>query len=312
VYTLVDFELTVIGHISIDHISLPSGNRYISIGGSPTYAGLTASILDSKVQVISKIGFDFEETILKCFKKYQIDVSNVKVSSNPTTSFELKYFKDWSRILRLLFRCDDIYPPECQHFNSKGYLISPICSEIPLETLKFFADIDGFKVLDIQGFVRSFDKNGYVKIVRSSFLHKFLGYFNVIKCSLKELKYGLGFKDPCLCFKSLRDLGVKILIVTLGSRGFYAFFEEECWFFPSYPISRIVDPTGCGDALNAGFLASILSSNDVVTAFAVGGACASLVAESSGLNFLKHFNDLDRRIDWLLKNSVKTRLICFG
>lgn len=50
----------------------------------------------------------------------------------------------------------------------------------------------------------------------------------------------------------------KVMIVTLGEKGSDIYFQKKKIHIPSQKLKIIKDPTGCGDAYRAGFLAAIM------------------------------------------------------
>ena len=53
---------------------------------------------------------------------------------------------------------------------------------------------------------------------------------------------------------TLLELGIKVLIVTMGERGAFLLTEQESELIPSAKVSQVIDTTGAGDAFSAGFI----------------------------------------------------------
>ena len=66
---------------------------------------------------------------------------------------------------------------------------------------------------------------------------------------------------------------VKALIVTKGAEGADIYFDGKCIAIPPVPVTKVVDPTGCGDAFRGGLLFGLENGMDWETT----GRLASLM-----------------------------------
>jgi len=62
----------------------------------------------------------------------------------------------------------------------------------------------------------------------------------------------------------------KVLVLTLGAEGSIAFQKHRRWEQPALPVEKVIDTTGCGDAFQAAFSATYLTTRSVVTALQAG------------------------------------------
>ena len=83
--------------------------------------------------------------------------------------------------------------------------------------------------------------------------------------------------------EGLAEYGCEFIIVKRGESGQYMFDSSTHtrWEIPSYP-SRMVNPTGAGDAFCGGFLVGYRKTFDPLDAALYGNIAASLVVEGSG------------------------------
>lgn len=75
---------------------------------------------------------------------------------------------------------------------------------------------------------------------------------------------------------------VELLIVTRGAAGSEIYHNGTMEQVPSAPISKAVDPTGCGDAYRAGLLFGVSKGLDWVTCGKLGALCGAIKVEHSG------------------------------
>ncbi|HID16149.1 MAG TPA: hypothetical protein EYP16_05050, partial [Candidatus Atribacteria bacterium] len=233
-----------------------------------------------------------------------INIDYLKAVDKPTTRFLIRYFDD-DRLLRLISRCGDILPQDLPcNLKVNSIFISPICNEVPLSTLISLLDyIDEVQLLalDIQGFIRDFMNDGSVFLSKWPFKVDLLKTFHVVKSSYKELISAFDVSSVYDGIKLLLDIGVKIIIVTLGRDGCFLCFSSKLWHIPSFPV-RVVDSTGCGDAFMGAFIANYLHSSDPLEAASYGASAASFVAESLGSTNFGFKSEVEERVDWILDN----------
>lgn len=104
----------------------------------------------------------------------------------------------------------------------------------------------------------------------------------------------------------LGHYGCELVVIKCGGRGqlLYESASGRKWEIPSYP-SRVVDPSGAGDAFCGGFLAGFRNSFDPLEAVLRAGVSASLKIEGHGALFgLGALPGLaEMRLDFLRANA---------
>ena len=82
----------------------------------------------------------------------------------------------------------------------------------------------------------------------------------VFICNLQEAQRILETKEdkPAELMKMISYLGPKIVVITDGPKGAYAYNGEDAWFMPPYPDSNPpFERTGAGDAFSSTFVAGL-------------------------------------------------------
>jgi sugar/nucleoside kinase (ribokinase family) len=116
--------------------------------------------------------------------------------------------------------------------------------EFPAETLVALAETGARVSFDAQGLVRP-ARVGSLELEPEPDL-TFLRYVSALKLSEEEALALVGRLEE----RSLSDLGVPEVIVTLGSRGSLVVARRRLVHVPADPLAGI-DPTGAGDAFAA-------------------------------------------------------------
>ena len=277
------YDLVTVGHIAIDltispRITIPKP----TLGGSSVYVSLAARKLGAKVSVISNVGEDFSNSNIAWMNTNGIDLSGLKrIKGAPTTKFSLKY-TNRRRQLQLKNRAPNILPEDIPNsLQTKTIHIAPIANEISRTLVEKLRTLTNVLSLDPQGFVRKFDTKGNMHLKRWD-NPKVLGQIDLYKSSSIEIKVITGIADLKLGMERINDYGVRIVIVTRGTKGSKLLFEGE--FFDILPCKpRIVrDHTGAGDAFIGAFLAEYVERKDPEWCACVGSASASFVVEEVG------------------------------
>lgn len=82
--------------------------------------------------------------------------------------------------------------------------------------------------------------------------------------------------------QALFDLGVQLVVVTLGARGAAAYTPGGAFSAPAYTVPDVVDTTGAGDCFHAAFLASLLEARPLDEALRFANAAAALSVRGMG------------------------------
>ncbi|MCS7096493.1 MAG: PfkB family carbohydrate kinase [Candidatus Bathyarchaeota archaeon] len=292
------FDIVVIGHFSIDSITLPSVKKpYVILGGSAAYVSLSAKSLGVNVAVISKVGDDFPKAYLWWLSREGVDLSGVIRSREAwTTKFELKYSEDFSeRNLRLISRAPPITMEDLpKTVRAKAIHVAPIANEISYEVIEGVRRSAEILSLDPQGLIRVFDDNGNVSY-RALEKMETLSLVDIYKSTYEEIKALTGEVNLKNAIRIIHDHGVKTVIVTLGNKGAALSVEGAICNIPAYKPPKVVDPTGAGDAFIGGFLAEYLRGSDMLWCACVGSAIASTAVESIGPTFSSSKSEIYQR-----------------
>jgi sugar/nucleoside kinase (ribokinase family) len=269
----------------MDSIYLPERQApVVVLGGSAAYVSLAASRLESRVAVVSKVGNDFPEAYRWWLEQERINLSGLfKLSDAQTTRFELKYNDDLSdRTLQLRAKAPPITVEDLPNPLKAGAVhLAPIAGEISYEVAESLRKCADVLSLDPQGLVRSFDENGNVS--RGTLADtRILSLIDIYKSSQRELEAVTGISEMRPAVKAIHDHGAKIVIVTLGAKGAALSYEDMIHDIPPCTPSKVVDPTGAGDAFIGGFLSEYVEGANIPRCACVGSAVASFVVEGVG------------------------------
>ena len=102
--------------------------------------------------------------------------------------------------------------------------------------------------------------------------------------------------DASRAAKTLIEMGINNVIITLGEKGAYFANANETFSSPIANLSNpVVDTTGAGDAFNAGFAAALTEGQNIKDAIAFASATAGLSTTKIGTaNSMPRREEIDK------------------
>jgi 2-dehydro-3-deoxygluconokinase len=100
---------------------------------------------------------------------------------------------------------------------------------------------------------------------------------------MDEAELLTGESDPETAARRLLELGPDMVVVKLGASGAMAVSAEgQVVRAPAFPLQRIVDPVGAGDAFAAGFIAGLLRDLELPQALSLANRCGAVAMTMYG------------------------------
>jgi hypothetical protein len=230
-------------------------------------------VIDSSVDVVTRIGPDFPKVHRELFKERGIDLEPWKCES-PTTRFILDYTVQ-PRGLAVGAVCDEIKITDI--YESGCVILSPIVGEI---NGSFLGSVEPeFLALDPQGLVREIHGDGSITLEpwRSNHLER----LDLLKTSVREHYYLTGESDPLRSLGKVMGNGVDVAVITLGDGGSLVQSADIRLKVDVYPTESI-DSTGAGDCFLATLSYSLYKGEPLPWSCALASSVASSVVETRG------------------------------
>ncbi len=258
-------QFTIIGNLTRDII--PGG---YTLGGTSSYAGITAHRLGADVTIVSRSRpEDARHPLLN-------GVHVVALPSQHTTTFHNVYHNNVrTQQLRAVagpIMVDDV-PPEL--FNSDIMLLAPLTQEVD-PTIAERAE--GLLAATPQGWMREWDQAGRVVAIPWYSAGRILPHLDVIIFSDEDLIGDLSVLPTIINT-------VPVVAITKAAEGCVLYVKGERHRIPTRPANE-VDPTGAGDTFAAAFLVHYYEHRDPVQAAYFANVAASIGIESVGVNGL--------------------------
>jgi 1D-myo-inositol 3-kinase len=268
-------DFLVIGHVTKDL----QQDGY-TIGGTVTFASLTARNLGQRTAVVTRASPDLNLNPL-----YQgIEVLHLP---SPMTSTFQNLYSDGTRtqFLRAVagqIKAEDI-PPAWR--EAKTVLLGPLTDELEGS----IANIFPHSLIGVtpQGWMRRWDGDGRVFPRRWEGAAEVLNHARVVVFSENDVQ-----KDENIIQTYARM--AEILVVTHGPGGATVYHQGEVRHFPAFETVE-VDPTGAGDVFAAAYLIELERSGDPYSAAHFANCVASFVVEKPGTEGIPTLEQVERR-----------------
>ena len=240
--------------------------------------------LDVDVSLISIVGDDESgRELLTLMRSLGVDTSQVAISDDKPTAEYVAIFDATNELvfgIASMEILDQITVAQIErswsHISSSDWVV--LDCNLPAETIA--------KILLLKqksDFKIAVDT---VSVSKAKRLPRDLSMIDLLFTNMDEAKSILDFKsgisepDMNAVASSLRKLGCKGVVLTDGANGHIVDIEEEVFTTPTLS-SDVVNVSGAGDALVAGFISKIRSGASAREASHIGAALAALTVESA-------------------------------
>ena len=284
-------KIVVIGSINIDTYlyfsQLPNPKQkinttskyYISAGGKGINQSIGISKLGEKVSLIGSVGDDTDsDTIYNILNIHNVEISGVKREHNTKTGKAYIFVdKKGESIISLLSGANSSLLSKNIIDNEYSFKSADYCliqSEIPLETI-----IEACKMAHKYNTKIIFKPSAI-----SYFPEELYSFIDIIipnKNELNELfPQNISINEKA---QKLLDLGVKIVIVTLGKNGCYVKTKNYEKTFPALKLKEIIDSTGASDAFISALVSYLINDYNLEKSIKIAMYAASFSLTQKGV-----------------------------
>jgi sugar/nucleoside kinase (ribokinase family) len=292
-------SLICVGSIAYDAIETPFGKREKIVGGSAVYVSYAASNFVKPINLVSIIGYDFEESEIKALEEKGVSFAGVeRVKDKKSFFWSGKYHLDMNTRDTLITDLNvlaDFNPVIPDNFQGSEFLM--------LGNLHPAVQVSVIGQLKNRPRLIAMDTMNYWISSALPDLKKVLGMVDVLMVNDAEARELTGEYSLVKAARKIMQMGPGFLIIKKGEHGALLFHANEVFFAPALPLEEVFDPTGAGDTFAGGFMGHLARTKDISfenmkTAIIVGSAMASFCVEKFGPERLKEINkkEIDDRI----------------
>jgi sugar/nucleoside kinase (ribokinase family) len=285
-------SLLIVGTVAFDELITPFGESGKIIGGSATYASLSAAGIYNDISIVSIIGEDFPESKLELMRNKGIDTSGIhRVDGGKTFFWKGEYHNDMNSRdtlateLNVLADFDPVLPEKAK--EAEYLMLGNLTPAVQMKVLKQMTKRPKLVIMDTMNF--------WMDIAMPE-LKEVLKEVDLLTINDEEARQLSGEYSLVKAAEKIFTMGPKYLIIKKGEHGALLFHGKNLFFAPALPLEEVFDPTGAGDTFAGGFIGHICKSDDhsfetMKQAIIYGSALASFCVERFGTEKLV---DLDR------------------
>ncbi len=288
-------SVLVIGSVALDTVKTPLEERADLLGGSASYAAVSASFF-SPVNFVGIVGDDFPKAHLDLFQQRGINLDGLEVATGKTFRWSGEYHWDLNtRTTRsVALNVFERFSPKLPlpYRRTPYALLGNISPQLQLQVLAqmerpklVVCDTMDLWISTAQDALMELLTKVDVVVVNDGEARELTKQTSLIKAGRQILNYGPAFA-----------------LIKKGEHGCLMFGKDLFFSAPAYPLEDIHDPTGAGDSFAGGFtgyLAQVgdLSPHHLRRAVVFGSVAASYCVEDFSLERLKKLRkeDLDER-----------------
>jgi sugar/nucleoside kinase (ribokinase family) len=269
-------EYLLLGHVTVDRVD----ERRVVLGGTATYAALTARNMGARVGVHTSAAY--EPGLIDTLGGVMV----ARIPAEYTSCFVNDYHN--SRRQQTIesvaekLTYEQILP---EWRNARIVHLGPLCQELDAGLVgRFPRSLVG---VTPQGWMRAWDESGLVRQIAWAEADRVLARADVVVISEDDVADASVIQEWAA--------RARMLVVTLGDRGCDVYCSEV-YHSAAFKSGAELDPTGAGDVFAAAFLWHLYKSNgDWRTAADWANCVASFVVEKRGVAGVPKLAEVEKR-----------------
>lgn len=233
-------SLLIIGSVAIDSIETPWGQARQVLGGSATYAALAARLW-TRPTLVGVVGSDFPAAYRHLLHRCGLNGSGLTQVPGRTFRWRGRYGRDLQPTTLYL---------NLGVFSTFKPILSPRMRQARnafLGNIQPALQLSVLRQLRHPRLTACDSRDDWIKAERKDFL-KLLKQVDVVFLNDSEARLLTGVHGLVEATRLLARLGPRVAIVKKGEHGVLAASRDSFFSLPGFPVSRVLDPTGAGDA----------------------------------------------------------------
>src|ERR1017187_9656131 len=289
-------SVLIVGTTALDSIKTPKAENPRLLGGSASHAAVAASFF-SPVKLVGGVGEDFPKKYIELYRRHKIDLEGLQILPGKTFHWSGEYEANMNNRRTLLTELGvfETFTPTLpeSHRNSQFVLLANIAPALQHHVLN---------QMQRPKFVAADTMDLWLNIALPDLL-KLLKRVDAFVLNDSEAHQLTKEDNVFAALKKIHKLGPKYVIIKKGSHGSILSGPRGFFICPAYPLHKVCDPTGAGDAFVGGMMGYLATAkgpidSNIRRAMIHGSVVASFCCEGFGLTRITRVKraQIDRRV----------------
>jgi sugar/nucleoside kinase (ribokinase family) len=293
-------SVLIVGSIAIDNIKTQLEEHRELLGGSASYASVSASFF-SPVNLVGIVGSDFPKEHIELFQSRDVDLAGLQIVDGKTFRWSGEYEWDMNqrKTLSVELNVFETFSPKLPDSYKRTPIvllanISPSLQKHVLEQV----ESPKFVIADTMDLWITTTRNELLDLLKP---------IDLLVLNDSEARQLTEETSLVKAAHNILRLGPKYVAIKKGEHGCLLLSKDRFFSCGAYPLEDIHDPTGAGDTFAGGFAGYLASLNketfdfdDLKKAVVYGSLLASFCVEAFSLERLKQLTrkELDDRYEF--------------
>ena len=294
-------SLLIVGSTALDSIKTPAAENPRLLGGSASHAAVAASFF-SPVKLVGVVGQDFPKRYLDLYRHHKINLEGLQILPGKTFHWSGEYEANMNNRRTLLTELGvfETFTPMLprSHQHCRFVLLANIAPALQHHVLD---------QMQRPKFVAADTMDLWLNIALPDLL-KLLKRVDAFVLNDSEAHQLTKEDNVFAALKKIHKLGPKYVVIKKGSHGSILSGPRGIFICPAYPLRKVCDPTGAGDAFIGGLMGYLATAkgpidSNIRRAMIHGSVVASFCCEGFGLTRITRVKraQIDRRVKELEK-----------
>ncbi len=296
-------KLGVVGTFIRDRIFPYQGEPVESIGGIFFTVSFLANLVDESTEIypVSFVGEDFYDLLIGQLSEYKnIRLDGIKKLPRQQTQVKLHYTGPQERYEVTTEPMPALQSDDLAHLKDADAVLVNLITGVDVEREALSAlrrESSTLIYLDFHSHALGINEVGRRYYRRPKDWRDWINLADVLQLNEMEARTlaGLSAGAPKELLLDLTPCP-QVCHITLADKGSYLFHEQNdkthVTRMKAYPVAKVVDIIGCGDAFAAGYIVHYFSSNDVVAATRFAHKVAAINCTFMGSSGVKQIRKL--------------------